>query len=248
MIGARDWLARARRAVHSAFGLAGLEVRRRRPGERDLAWLAPFRIGTVLDIGANVGKFSSEIHRVLPGARIYAFEPLADLARPLRERMQSVDRFRVLPVALGEANGEVEIRRSAFTPASSLLSMAALHREAFPHATPGRTEIVEMRRLDDLLPELEIEAGLLIKIDVQGYEDRVIRGGRKCFDRAAVVIVETSFEELYTGQARFEDVYGLLGESGLRFSGMLGRQRRHPADGRILQGDALFLRSPGRRG
>lgn len=83
---------------------------------------------------------------------------------------------------------------------------------------------------------------MLVKIDVQGYEDRVIRGGQRVISRAKVLIVETSFQTLYDGQPLFEDIYDTLLKMGFRYIGALW-QLRSPLNGSILQADSIFVKT-----
>jgi hypothetical protein len=100
-----------------------------------------------------------------------------------------------------------------------------------------------MERLDALAPALALSPPLLIKIDVQGYEDRVLRGGEETVKRAQVLIVETSFQRLYEEQALFEDVFRLLSGWGFRYAGALD-QLLNPRSGEALQQDSIFVKAP----
>ncbi len=79
-----------------------------------------------------------------------------------------------------------------------------------------------------------------MKIDVQGYEDRVLRGGEQTVKRAQVLLVETSFQQLYEGQALFEDILALLRGWGFRYAGALD-QLLNPRTGEALQQDSIFV-------
>ena len=83
---------------------------------------------------------------------------------------------------------------------------------------------------------------ILIKIDVQGSEDKVIRGGQKTLRRAKAVIVETSFTELYDGQPLFHDIYEGLRSLGFSYSGSWAPDLKNPLDGSHLQQDSIFVR------
>ena len=79
-----------------------------------------------------------------------------------------------------------------------------------------------------------------INNDVQGYEDRVFRGGERTIRTSKLVVVEMSFALLYEGQPLFQDIYGLLSNWGFRYAGSL-YQTLNPHDGSVLQSDAIFL-------
>src|SRR5213083_1910052 len=105
-----------KRAARRIMQMIGVEVRRIRPGDaKRFRWLQQRPIRTVLDIGANTGQFATEIHALLPNARIYSFEPLADSYRQLIAKMKAVPSFVAFNVALGDDNGRADMRRHAFT-------------------------------------------------------------------------------------------------------------------------------------
>jgi hypothetical protein len=88
---------------------------------------------------------------------------------------------------------------------------------------------------------LDVVDNVLVKIDVQGTEDKVILGGEKVLSRASVLIVETTFEPLYKDQPLFDEVYDLLRRMGFLYMGT-DHIIRNPADGTVLQCDSLFMR------
>jgi FkbM family methyltransferase len=208
---------------------------------RHRAWLRSAGISTVLDVGAHVGEFASAIRALLPGAQIYSFEPLADLADVLTRRLARFGRFQAFPVALGDQPGTETMWRSSFSESSSLLEMSDLHSRAFPWTSRTTPAPVSIRTLDSFLPELVLQPKVLLKLDVQGYEGRVLRGAAQLLERVDYALVEVSFKPLYAGQASFRDVYELLSGAGFEYSGSLD-QMTSPLDGSILQADALFIR------
>jgi len=114
-----------------------------------------------------------------------------------------------------------------------------LHKSAFPFASVCKEELIKVRRLDDIVAELKLSDNILIKIDVQGFEDKVIRGGENTIKKSKILIVETSVETLYQGQPLFNDIYSLLVGCGFSFKGA-EEPLRHPRSRRILQFDSIF--------
>lgn len=202
-------------------------------------WLGEASIKTILDIGAGTGHFASIIHELLPQALIYAFEPLVGPYAKLKEKERRIKELTVFNIALGEANGEMEFHVSDYWPSSSALPMANINKENYPFTSGGYTRTVPAARLDHIAKDIRIEDNLLIKIDVQGFEDRVIAGGRDIVKRAGILILETSFQPLYVGQPLFEDIYDLLKED-FRYMGALS-ESRSPIDGSMLQEDSVFV-------
>lgn len=216
-------------------------IRKFRPDKEDeFIWLRTAGINTVLDIGAHAGESAQHFRSFLPDAQIFAFEPLPGPYSRLVALMGGDSRFSAVQIAIGQSNEQIEMRESEFTQSSSLLPMGDRHKSEFPFTSKMETRAVEVRRLDDL--GLQLEDNILIKIDVQGFEDRVIRGGEETIKKASFVITEVSFTPLYEGQPLFSQIYDQLRGLGFTYHGEL-HQLRSPHNGLPLQADALFVRS-----
>jgi FkbM family methyltransferase len=246
----RHWLAYYLR-VMARYVEDPAQLRMRRPyfipglyGALSQPWLRAWQFATVLDIGANVGDFAFTIRPLLPDAQIYSFEPLPDCYQQMLEHLKGITKFNAFNVALGEQSGELEFQRSSHSPSSSFLRMAEAHKTAFPASAGNQAVKVRVERLDDFAAQLTVIEPLLVKIDVQGYEGHVLRGGQQTLRRAAAMIVETSFEPLYEGQPLFPDVYRTLTEWGFTYLGRLD-QFCDPHDSRPLQQDSLFVKRRG---
>jgi FkbM family methyltransferase len=204
-------------------------------------WITSAGIRTVVDVGGHTGQFASAIRALLPHAQIFSFEPLPDCLDRLTRRLSKRGNFRGFGVALGDRAGPGNLWRSSFSESSSMLPMADLHRDAFPWSARTVPEAVRMETLDSFLTELDLQPGVLLKLDVQGFEEKVLLGALRTLQEVQYVLVEVSFQPLYVGQASFHDVYGLLRSRGFGYAGSLG-QLHSPRDGSILQADALFAR------
>jgi FkbM family methyltransferase len=229
-------LARSAQARH--LRRRGIEVETFR--RYNLRWLRNRSIRSLIDVGANCGQFSLVMHEVLPTARIVAFEPLADCFQELKRRLAHVDGLVPLNVAVGEGAGAIEFHRSSYSQSSSVRPMTA-HRELFPDTARCNSLSVECVTLDAAVADLGLQDEILIKMDVQGFEDKVIAGGLQTIRRASVLWVETSFVELYQGQPLFADIHDRLRELGFQYHGSHA-QLPSPRDDSILQADSIFVR------
>ncbi len=97
-----------------------------------------------------------------------------------------------------------------------------------------------MARLDDVAKDLEIEPEILIKIDVQGFERRVIEGGKALLSQAAACILEISLQPLYEDQPTFMDICRLMDGLGLEYAGNILQVYDEKA--RVIFLDALFTK------
>jgi FkbM family methyltransferase len=208
----------------------------------DKVWVRNSGIRTVVDVGAHSGEFSSAICAVLPHIEVFAFEPLPECHDQLIRKFGKNGVVHVFQTAVGDSRGEVEFWRSDFSKSSSLLRMSSLHQNAFPWSARNRPIKVQLATLDDFADKIALSSKSLLKIDVQGFEDRVLRGAQNMLRRVDYVLVEVSLAPLYEGQAEFHTIYDLLVQAGFSYKGNM-EQLASPADGAILQVDALFARN-----
>jgi FkbM family methyltransferase len=205
-------------------------------------WIVKAGIKTILDVGAHTGEFAQRIRAILPDADLVCFEPLREPFLALSQRFAGQPNFLAVQCALGEKAAQCEIHHNEYAASSSLLPMTELHKRSFTFAVEEKTEIIEVRRLSDVVRELNLRDPLLLKLDVQGFEDKVIIGGEDVVARAKMIIIEVSFLPLYEGGPLFDDVYKILKTRGLTYNGNFD-QLLSPEDGRPLQADAIFCRA-----
>jgi FkbM family methyltransferase len=232
-----------RSIIKKPLNLVGLDLVRYDPRYSlgEYGYISSLNIRTVLDIGAHAGEFAKMIAQMLPGVSVISFEPLKEEYRRLEAEMCRIPNARALNFAIGDQNQTLEMHRSDFSQSSSLRKMTDLHKEAFPESAGASAEQVEVRRLDDVIAGISIAPEILMKIDVQGYEDKVLAGAPVTLAKTRAVIVEVSFRELYEGQPLFDSIYHTLKDAGFSYTGNL-YQLIHPGDRSVLQADALFVR------
>lgn len=204
-------------------------------------WLQNRGLENVLDIGANTGQFANRINEILHNVNIISFEPIKKCYDELLVNTQNLN-IKAFNYALGEIEEEQEINISAHSPSSSILPMADLHKEVFAGTNFVEKEKISIKKLDTIFPELQIKGKFMVKIDVQGFEDRVIKGGLETLKKADLILIETSFEELYKDQLLFDGIYQLLIGIGFTFKGNL-TQAINKKDGKILYAESLFFNS-----
>jgi len=230
------------------FGkLAGLTLSNR-PLVRELVhltehrkWFETINPTAVIDVGGYIGAFALAMRTMLPDARVYTFEPLPDNFEKLQANMAGDEKFTAFQTALGDTAGTTDFWRCEFVASSSVLPMEDLHKEAFPMTACSMKVTVPIARLDDYLPEMDLDGPVLMKLDVQGFEAQALAGAAETLKKVDYVLTEVSHQPLYEGQVTFEQLYDLMKSHGFTYSGGFDALIS-PADGSILQTDALFIR------
>src|SRR5690242_18383343 len=108
-------------ALHSALQKRNLDlVRNPFPVQVStaLSWLD---LGTVFDIGANIGQYGAALRASGFDGRIISCEPLSDAYPLLAKRAQGDVSWTTLNTAVGTEPGEIEINVSANSYSSSIL-------------------------------------------------------------------------------------------------------------------------------
>lgn len=145
---------------------------------------------TFVDAGANLGLYTVIAAKLVgPTGRVFAFEPSQ---REWRRAMRTVRRnglrnVQLYQAALGDVNGTVSLTvcdaaYGAFNSIGRVSHHSALGHESY-------VEEVPCRALDSFLEENGVERVDVIKLDVEGAEERVLRGGHKLFSGAGAPIV-----------------------------------------------------------
>lgn len=225
----------------------GYQIRRLPPDDpapkRNLInWLATRGdVATLIDIGAHDGTFAAYLARKLQPRATFAFEPLPQLQNALRRKGKVIRNLDVFPVALLDRAGSTTMYLNNNLPTSSFLPVSAIQKREFPETVGESPITIETACLDDLLKPRDLDREIFIKVDVQGVEREVMRGGRRVFEAAKYVLIEVSFAVMHENQPVFEEVHADLADLGFRFTG-LRNQINSKATGQPLFGHALYVR------
>jgi FkbM family methyltransferase len=241
-----------KRILHRALQRLGFDLHRHYSNanpEAQLATLLRTRgFDLVLDVGANAGQFGAKLRQRGYQGRIVSFEPLSQPHRQLAELAARDGRWEVAErSAVGERDGEIVIHVSANSYSSSALDMLESHLRAAPESRYVGEERVPLRRLDALAaPYLRADDVTLLKIDTQGFEDRVLAGASGILPRIAAVQLELSLVPLYAGQKLLPEMLEALRRWGFAPWGAWP-ELVEPATGRLLQLE-MILDRPGSKG
>src|SRR5262249_40791697 len=201
-----------RRAVRHWLRRFGIDVQWYRPEsspeahlQRIVTYVAP---DWVIDVGANAGQYGEGLRRCGYRGHILSFEPLAQPYSALLRASAGDPNWDVGPrIAIGAADEELEMNVSANSVSHSLLPMLSAHGDAAPESAYIGIERVSVRRLEEAAePYLWGAKRILLKIDTQGYEDRVIAGAALILDRVVAIQTELSLVPLYAGQVLFPEM------------------------------------------
>ena len=234
--------------IRRCFRQIGLDVRRYHATSSQAAQymqiLAANNINLVFDVGANTGDFGQLLRESGYRGRIVSFEPLSSVRNQLLKASNRDLLWEIAPpVALGNENGEIDIHVAGNSVSSSILNMLDAHAIGAPASRYIRNERVSLRRLDSLAPDyIGSDSITLLKIDTQGYEDRVLQGAAGIMDRIIGLQIELTLVPLYEGGKLFEEMLEKI--KAMRFElWSMWPAFTDQTSGRLLQVDATFFRN-----
>ena len=139
------------------------------------------RPGSVcLDIGANVGVYSMVMDRL--GAEVHAFEPVAHIRRRLSIN-RALNRANVVinDFALGDHTGELpmlQVKEDAFRGGTSTFVRSSAQRTGLDGFDLVPVKVCRLDEYSEGFERLDF-----IKLDVEGFELKVLTGGKRTLER-----------------------------------------------------------------
>jgi FkbM family methyltransferase len=170
-------------------------------------------IEMIFDVGANCGQSVAYYSAGFPQANIYSFEPIDSAFQQLARACAAKPRCKPFKLALGATAGAVEV---ALQPNSEWNSLAK------PLAAGAAKEMVEVTTLDTFLEIEGIDVVDILKIDTEGYEIEVLKGGNSFLYNAhnCFVVAEATFIREDSSHTQFSELFALLYAVGFRFVGL----------------------------
>jgi FkbM family methyltransferase len=171
----------------------------------------PGSVPCVVDVGANVGDYLAEVFGRFPRAIAYAFEPQAAAAAEIRSRFASKHVI-VEQCGLSDAPGRAELHASD----SEACVLATLYERPDADSYHGtgvalnRRERVRLETLDRMIDGMPVD---WLKIDVEGHELAVLRGGERLLAHTSVVQFEFNDCARIAG-VRLADLHAFLWDRG----------------------------------
>jgi FkbM family methyltransferase len=134
--------------------------------------------GTVLDIGANLGTFCVPLARKIPKLKFHAFEPQRIINYQLCANViiNSLDNVYTYELALSNEDADIELAMPDYAKETNIGAFSIdkeVRKNEYECATVNTTDKIQLVPLD-FLTFSDVK---LIKIDVEGHELEVLRGG-----------------------------------------------------------------------
>jgi FkbM family methyltransferase len=179
------------------------------------------------DIGANIGQHSLFMSRY--AGQVHAFEPFAAVSERLRHHiaLNRIDNIQIHDVGLSDSNGSLPF----YAPSGSNQGVGSFDAASTARGNSAAGELA-ITRADDYVAQHAIQRIDLVKIDVEGFEQKALAGFRNTLLQQRPLIVceitygeALSFPSLQSFRAALPPDYELLVFNTRKADGSTARRR-----------------------
>jgi FkbM family methyltransferase len=176
--------------------------------------------GCVLDIGANIGSYVVPIARTFPGLKFYSFEPQRIVYYQLCSNIiiNGIDNIHAVNGGLSNERTVIETVVPDYSKETNVGAFSLdmeVRKNDYECSTVGETEHISISMLDDY----EFKDIRLIKIDVEGLELNVVKGGLKTLEAnnyPPIIFEAWTFKPWY--QERRKELYNFIESLGYQIT------------------------------
>lgn len=198
------------------FSIGGLGILNyhssRVTGEREfLRKYLPTCTGVVLDVGANRGEYTRTALEFNEKTVIYAFEPHPKTFGWLKDNLSKYKSVRAINQGLSAQSGRAKLYDYADRDGSTHASLYRAVIEDIRDAESAVVHDVEIITLDEFVELERLSDISLVKIDTEGNELDILRGGRKTLESGIIRAIHFEFNEMnVVSRTYFKDFWELL--------------------------------------
>jgi FkbM family methyltransferase len=191
-----------------------------------------FEPNTLVDVG--VGRGTPKLYEAFPDTYWVLIEPLVEYEPDLQRWLADHDGEYVL-AALGDKDENTVIQIGAQDLQHSTI-------RGWRGNNRREDREIPVMRLDGIYRERDWRPPFGLKIDTEGYEDRVIQGAREFLEQTQFIIAEVNTEPRFRNSYSFADFIGLMDSHGFWLCDLIDGQKGVESSC-LWYVDALFRRT-----
>jgi FkbM family methyltransferase len=195
---------------------------------------------TIFDIGANKGLVTRRYAKAFPGASIHAFEPFEEFHAQFRQDNPDTGSIHLNSIALSDKDGEADFYLNESSDTNSLLEPSSIGANSDKACLNKGVRKVNTLRLENYCLQKDIRHIDILKMDTQGSELSILKGGESLLRENAISLIYTEgyFKPQYKDQPLLYDIANYLASFGYYLEDIYDPYYNEKY---ILWCDAIFL-------
>lgn len=190
----------------------------------------------VADVGAYEGNWTKDFLEVFPTAEILMIEAQKSKLAILKKVQKQNKRVKYsINLLSSENNKEVEFLENETASHINMNTFNTINTAVVPK------NIVRTKTLDSVIEENSFKDPAFLKLDVQGHELEVLKGGLKTLNAAQICLLEVSLLNLGDNAPLVFEIQQFMDAQGFQVYDICQFMRR-PYDKALYQMDVLFIK------
>ena len=202
------------------------------------SFLQDIKPSSIIDIGSNKGQFILLNKGLYENLFFYSFEPQRkeiDIQKRIFKNFKNIKYFNF---ALGEKKTTRKFFITQRNDSSSFFKISSHLKENINYVIK-KEEKINIKQIKKVLNFKIIKNPILVKIDVQGYEKKVLEGFGNSIKYIDYFIIEVSNEEMYKNQPKNKEIINFLTNRKFKII-KKNKWNKIQKDKKIKQTDILF--------
>jgi FkbM family methyltransferase len=218
--------------------------------ERLIQHLVSNKYPIIFDIGAHNGQSVQYLKKLFPKSIIYSFEPDPESFDVLSSK--NIDGVNYYNEAISDFDGCATFYRNKISHTNSLFKVNLNSKDSIGITSAKANN--DKQYLSGFNSEYKVSATMLdtftkkhligkvdlLKIDVQGAECHVLRGGENSLKRTRTIVLEVSFFDYYEHQTSFLNVESILSPLGFKLYS-ISEISNNPMNGRTDWAEVVYV-------
>jgi FkbM family methyltransferase len=209
-----------KKLINQCLGLLGYKVVKKKSIfldyiniDENIKFLQKKNHPIIFDLGANRGQSIKRFKKIFPYSKIYSFEPIEELIKELTAIYNNDESIILNNCAVGDINGKLKFNQYARSGISSFNNVTPDTKWINERIGKNEEKLIkqfnsEIVTLDDYCFKNNINSINLLKIDVQGYESKVLKGAVNLlkFSNIDIIELEMHHDEIYENTLNIYDL------------------------------------------
>jgi FkbM family methyltransferase len=192
---------------------------------------------TIIDIGANLGEWAVKVYPIFPDANYLLIDGNPNVEPILEKLCNEAPNVRYRISLLSDE----EKTETFYLPKNNpTCTGASIMREKTSHYVDKNIAPLQLqaKTLDNTLSEENIDDIDLLKLDVQGAELKVLKGGLKTLQKTKYCLLEVQFQEWNQDAPYSDEVVHFMRDQGYKLYDIFDRSY---VKGCLVSADFLFF-------